>query len=290
MATWTRKESHISDPPILAFADNVSTPYSITLLDDKVNLDASGKRTFPAGMIICKIGSEYRLLPRGTTAAAITASSTTSFTVSPYQGFYAGDVLSSILPFTTVTAAGTYANTETATVTIDGRATVSTFTGTPTLTQVAAQIATDINNNDAVNQLVTAVASAAIVYIFGSNGTTLRTVTASETATAGTLTAGAAALVANAPVGTVQSVVQTTGNTGTITLTAVAGTTLPIGTAVGVLVDELYGIYPTSQDLTDLAEVCIAPIEEGKIWRGSLPHWDGDLARRLPNLLVRSKF
>lgn len=294
MSYWTRKTSHISDPAVIAFPDGVSTPYSITLADTGIPADLEGNKTFPAGMFIANAGGVDRLLPRATvTTNAIVASTTTALTLSPYMVFKTGDVIRVVEPYATVTLSGSIANTETVTVTINGVAIVYTASGSPTLAAAATAITALINTDSRTKGIVNAIADGAVIYIFAKNGISNYTLTAADTAASGTATASSATLLSNVSVGTVAAttVVQTSGNIGTVTLASAASVSLPVGAHIGVLVDEIYGVYPHSVDMSDKAAVDIAPVAAAHgVYKAALPYHDFDIERRLPELRIKESF
>lgn len=81
----------------------------------------------------------------------------------------AGGALSFEIPSAyggTVSLAGTPANGNTVTVTINGVATVYTVSGSPSLATVAAGIAAAINANGSINGLVNASSNGSVVYLY----------------------------------------------------------------------------------------------------------------------------
>lgn len=291
MGYWNQQSPYTIDKAIIAFADDISTPYSVTVNATDISADSASRKALPAGLFVAQVGNSVRFLPRGTVSAAFSTGAATGTVSTPANVFIPGDVLYIVQPYAAVTVAGTWATNDTATVTINGIA-VTVTAGSSTLATVASNIAAAINANAAASQIVTAVASAAKVYILANDGTSLYSIAAAET-TAGDGTAtvdGSATALAynNTAVGTVLTVA---ASTGVITLTGNAGVAVPVGLAVGVRVSQIFGVYPHSIDFTDQPTKDIAPVYSCRgVYKDALPYFDLTIAAALPNILFQSKF
>lgn len=140
MAYWNRQNSYQQDKPVVAFADNVSAPHSITLdaanvFPNYVTAGMNGRKSYPAGHFIYDAGSGiFRFLPRSVVGAtAFSTSSTAGSVATPYL-FKVGDVIttysiSSTSP--TFNALGTISaiNYETGAITLGANSVTAAATG-----------------------------------------------------------------------------------------------------------------------------------------------------------------
>lgn len=288
MAYWKRKGSVNVDKPVFAFAHGIETPHSVTIANTTVTADSDGNKVMSSGYYVSRIGTTFRLLPR--TKVATTAFGTGAATgkVNDYKPFVVGDVLRLLFPYATVTLAGTWGASETLTVSVAGVS--NTYVaGDTVLATIASNIAALINADPLMNSRVEAIASGAVIYLFAVDGISLHSLSVSETAASGTATASGSALAfASTAIGTILSIDPATNQ---ITLSANAGVAAPIGAVIGVVVDEVLGLYGKSLDLTDTPTVDIyAATAAVGVYKNVLPHVDGDLMRRLPKLTIAEKF
>lgn len=263
------------------------TSVNIGITNDYILPDANSEKNVPAGMFLAKVGNTVRHLPR---LSLTTATSTGAATVvgSPVVQFVAGDVLYAATPWAAVTLSATLAANDTATVTIAGHSVVSTAADT-NLTTFAALIATNINADPMVSQLVTAIASGASVFIF-SKTITKHSITVAETGAGLTFAVdgGLTALEIGTAVGTVSSIDVATN---TITLTGNAGVALPVGAKVGVPVNMIYGLDPMSHDLTDKPTYNLAIYTSSSgVKTDELPYIDHDVMSRFPKIIFQELF
>lgn len=230
--------SYLVEPDILAGVHGLRSPVHRTIdFINYVSPDSLGRKYLPAGMFYQDLGNGYaRPLPRAKVAADTTG--TAIIPVNFSQQFMIGDVLRSLVPSgkVTVTSSSTgWAVGDTITVTIAGQDFVYTVlagdiggTLTATNTTIAAAVAAMLNAQ--ASRLVTASATTNVVGIYSATGDD-HTLTASDTGTNGTVTAGGAVLVAGQAVGTVLTVDPTNK---TITLAANTAIALMAGQAIGV--------------------------------------------------------
>ena len=246
MVTWNQRAPYLTDKAILAFADGVQTPISVTVPDTFITAGESypGRKTVPAGLFVAEVNDVFRFLPRAKLLAGFAGA--ISFTASPSYVFAAGDVLFDLAPSNIITLGGTYVGGDIVTVTVDNlRQRIVTGAGVP-----VASVVTAINSG-ILSSLVTAFALNATQIRLTSNDFTARQalVVAIIASSAGTIAASSATfIVGNQPLGTVASV---TPSTDTITLTIASGLTLPAGTAIGIPTDSILGLYVHSIDFTD---------------------------------------
>jgi hypothetical protein len=152
----------------------------------------------------------------------------------------------------TATAAGTWAQNDTATTVINGHSVVATVTqATPTVTNVAADIVAAINGASSVNTLVYATNAAGVVTIYaiapGTAGNAI-TLTVSKSSTSGTYTAGGSTLAG----GVAESGVLIAPNDNSFS----SGTQLPTSSTTngaGVAVAAAGVGYPTNVAVANMA-------------------------------------
>jgi hypothetical protein len=249
------------------------TNLNITLDTSVIAADGNGRKKLPAHIIWGRYGSGYKPAPYAKVTAAFSTGAATG-TISPELAvlFKANDVLRTVAPSGTVTLAATWAANDIVNVVINGRTTTVTAAN-GVLADIAVQVAAAINANPLVNQLVVAIASGAVVFIYAENGITNYTLTTSVTVAGnGTAAASGAALASGAAIGTIQSVNYTTG---VITLTGNAGVAVPIGASIHVPADDLVGIYQFSTDMTNKPYMNFALITEcNGYYEQSVPQFD----------------
>ena len=285
--SYIKRESPIvQDLPILFNKDGAQYPRSVVVSATDVAADASGNKIIPAGSFVTKTGSVARFLARSTVTAAFTTGAATGTVAAPFNTFKVGDALYLVEPFTTVTIGGTFLSTERVKVTIGGYA-VTPVTGSTVNATIATTVAAAINADPNQSALVRAIASGAVIYLYGKDGVTAHTTTTaarnaadSGASAAGTSTAADATLVySNTALGTISSV----STAGVITLAANSAVAAPVGARVGVRFTELLGVFEHSIDFNTLPSKDIAPVFgcDTGIYTVNLPYVDEDIKRRL---------
>jgi hypothetical protein len=284
-----RRRRYRNDPAI--FADsNYTSGNNITIDGSGIQVNAtSTEKEVRAGMFVCKVGNDFRYLPR----TDVTAGATTSeavITVDIPEVFKVGDVLYPVELYALITLGGTIASTESMTITISG--VTNTFVSTSTsLDAMATGLVNAINNHPITKQLVRAVANASTIWIYGLDGISNYSVAVAENSASGTITittGGAALVVPNTAIGTISSINMTNDR---ITLTANAAIAVPVGMKIGVRIDDFYGLDVSSRNFTDFAIAEIATYECANAVRTQfLPYLDGDVRRRLPRMKFAEKF
>ena len=286
MSYIKRENPIVQDLPILFNKDGAQYPRSVVVSGADVAADANGNKIIPAGSFVTKTGSVARFLARSTVTVAFTTGAATGTVAAPFNTFKAGDALYLVEPFATVTIGGTYLATERVKVTIGGYA-VTPVTGSTVNATIASTVAAAINADPNQSVLVKAIASGAVIYIYGKDGVTAHTLTTaarnaadSGASAAGTSTASDANLVySNTALGTISSV----STAGVITLGANSAVAAPIGARVGVRFGELLGVFEHSIDFNTLPSKDIAPVFgcDTGIYTVNLPYVDEDIKRRL---------
>jgi hypothetical protein len=257
---------------------------SATVQNTYISLNTEARKQVPAGLFVAQVGNVLRFLPR-TKLTAVTATGAATVTASPTNIFVAGDVLTVVEPYSTLTIT-TVTVAQTVTVTVEGLTATATAT-TNNTTTTASEVATAINATAGLSDLVRAASITNKVFIFAVDGLTNRAITTAGTVTSAALSS--ATLVPNATaVGTIAFIDYTTG---VITLTGNASVALPIGTNIGVRVNAIVGLHVHAVDYTvatakDLALYTIA----NGVRIQYLPYFDGDIARRFPGINFAYKF
>lgn len=283
---YIKQKKYPTPKALFAYSSGNECTRNATLTGDFIQPDADGDKVVPQGMFLSLVGTDYRYLPRTTTTAAITASSTTSFTATPVFQLKANDVLYVVEPFAAITISA-IASSQTLTVTVAGRSRVVT-SATATAATFAIAVAADLNTAPYLKDLVYACAAGAKVYLFAKDGRTEYTLAIATTGTAAIDGSVTKLTVNNTAVGTVLSV---NVATSTVTLTAAAGVTLPIGAHIGVLVNEIIGIDECQRDFTDQVRQNVGVYTESQgVRQQFVPYLDGDVQSALPGLVFGTKF
>jgi hypothetical protein len=283
-------------PQVLARGEGLRSPRSFLIDRTKVaswaGVEGRIQRLVAPGIFMGATSDpgKVRPLPRTLLAAALVASTTTTFAVSPKTArhFVAGDILTALAPFAVITVTGTWAAADTAQVTIGGRATTATAADAVNA-NIAILIAAAINADPILNKMVKAIAAGATVIIYALDMRSTYPISTAETA-AGSLpiTGSLTALAAGASVGAVVSVDPLTE---TITLAAASATSLPVGVPIGVATcspadanGEGYGMLSPKNpvDLEWGTDDIYGLFIGATVYKDRLPYWDGELAALFP--------
>ena len=283
MPYFNQSQTFNTDKAILAFTEGNIANISVTIDNTYVGLNSELRRVVPEGLFVAEVGNVNRFLPRAKVTQAISASATT-FKMSPYNIFVPGDILFVNDPYSILTVAASSA-TQTQVITVNGRSATATVTTSDTTTS-ATEIAAAINSAAYLNQMVYAISDASAVYIFSKNGITNIPITESGTVTA---TLSSAILATNnTAIGTISNIDPVTG---TITLAANASVALPIGTGIGVPVNNILGLHVHSVDFTlATAKSCALYTQAAGVRTQYLPYFDGLIKDLFPKMLFDSKF
>lgn len=98
MAYWNRQKIYSVDKPVVAFADGVATPHSVTLdaanfFPNYTEADNAGKKVYAGGHFICLTGGAYRFLPRSVVGSTAFATGNANGSVTLPYLYKVGDVL-----------------------------------------------------------------------------------------------------------------------------------------------------------------------------------------------------
>lgn len=284
---YIQRRNYTNEKQIFNFATGNEVTSNVGVTSDYITPDSDGNKLISAGSFVASVNGVNRFLPRAKVTTAFSTGSATGV-VSPSQVFVAGDVLYVVEPQATVTIGGTVAVNDTATITIDNKSITVTAT-TTTLADLIASTVTAINSNYTTKDIVNAISSGGVIYLYAKDGISPYSIAVTKSGTNLTIaTGGSATKFAYASVGTISAVAP---STGTITLTGNSSSVVPVGANVGVRVDTVYGLdnhdrefnFETSQHLA------VYGISDGVV-ENFLPYIDGDLKRRFPRMNFSTKF
>lgn len=283
---YINKKYYSVEKDIFVYSTQNDANRSATVENTYIQTNAEGNKSVSEGMFVARVGSTFRYLPRFTLTTA-TATNSTAVVGTPVNVIAAGDVLRCVEPYAVVNLGGTVTAGDTVTVTVAGNAVVSTAV-TTVLADLATLVATNINADPNLSQLAKAIATGANVYVFSKDGLTNHSIAVAKTGTTTVAIAGSATTLSfAAALGTVGSVNLATN---TITLTGNAAAVLPIGAHVGVAVDEVLGVDARSRDFTtETTQIFGVYNVSSGVRESYLPYVDGDVKRRLPQLLFVNK-
>lgn len=283
MSYFNRYRQYESEGQVFHVPHGIRTPRSAKLLKKFVSINKTSNFELPAGMFIAKTKdatgeSVFRPLPHAIVTTAATTSSPRFKVKMPYM-FVAGDVLNIIEPFATITVASTALGTLTA----GGQV----YTYTPTGASTAAEAATkwvEYLNNTALANDYRFVANGAIITVFENN----LNKTSTLTPTGGLGTTAATTALNTTAVGTVASI---DPETEEVVLAANAAVAVPVGYAVGVKVDDIYGVYGHAIVFNDYRQnMDIAVAHECCLKLSVLPFWANYIKNYLPRVEARDKY
>lgn len=284
---FINRRNFSEEKQIFWFAEGNVTTKNVAVTNEFLSPDAEGLKLVNAGMFVADVAGDIRFLPRLTLTAA-TSTGSKSVVGTPVVPFVAGDVLYVVEPQATVTIGGTVAEGDVVTITINGIPVTATA-ATTTLADLVALAAANINSNTQVKDLVKAIVSGGVIYLYAIDGVSTYSIAVAETSSAVTIAVGGSAtqFAYGAAIGTVASV---SVATNTITLEANASAVVPIGAHLGVRVNSVLGLdnhqrefnYETTQNFGLFTE-------SNGVKENLLPYVDGDLKRRFSKLTFAAK-
>lgn len=280
MAYWNHQTPYVVNKPVFK-SHKMHSTVSVRVSRDDISRDATGKYSIPPGVFLARVNGVDRPLARDyTTAAATTAQ--TFLAVSHPELFKAGDLVYHQESTNTITIGGTWVAGDTLTVQINTNFITFTVTQT-TAAGVAAEFTTYLNESlFAQQQILRATVSGAVISLFTSGAATL---VVSETSTAGTIAAGAGSFVTTYPlIGTIASV---DSDASRLVFTSTLAINVPVGAAVGVRPEYVYGLtsQPISLDDGRLVQN-IGVYNEADVYHVGLVYWDNLLKEQFPQLTV----
>jgi len=281
--------SYEGDIHVLATEQGLRSPRMLTIDLTAMDFDADGNKLLRSGQIIVKLASGLGAPYKASKLGVATATNSAALTPSQTGLFRVGDALVVAAPHASVTFALTWANGDTAEVTIDGTPYEYTVADYSTLAALATTYAAGFNASDA-GAKATAIASGATVHFFGKAGGASIAV-ASLTAGDGTLTVtgSATALESGKTVGTVSSIAED----GVITLGANAAIALPSESPIKALNQgQIYGMVLTPHIIASQTNALaalsndVACYTSASVYGARLPYWDAACAAALPEITL----
>lgn len=282
---------------IFASSEGMLSPKMFTFDPTYITADDDNTKVIHPGLFGAKMANgKARLLPRAK-LGSVTISSTAIVlnSVELAKTFVVGDVLHALPPYQTLTFALTWADADTATVTLNGVSYTYPVTGYSSLSGLATAFAAYLNADSQFSAIATAIANAAVVYVYANDMKTLYAISvSSNTAGDGTLTAGASALaVNNTAIGTITTAgVDVTDKTLTLASTA-AVTGLPIGMPIGVRSGyEIVGVIGKPHDFTATrvhpgdGSYELGVFDAASVYEDRLPYLDGEIKAKFPQLIL----
>lgn len=267
---------------VLTTLEGVRSPRMLTMDLTSIDADANGKKYIKPGTIAVKkangLGAPLKV---SKLAAAITTSSTEA-TVTDSALFKAGDALVIPSPYARLAFAATWANGDTATLTLGGQSARHTTASFTTLTALATAAAATFTAS--LGQKATFIADGAFVHIFGGDFSTIAV--ASTVAGNGTfaISDSVTTLQGGVTVETIDSINRTTN---VITLAGAADRSLPANAPLGVMAstDVIYGLMPSFIDLDETSND-VAIFTSCTVYGDRLPYWDSYIAKLLPEITL----
>ena len=260
-----------------------------TIDETFIQSDVNNNQLLPSGAALAGVhGSDfYRWLPRAHVDTEVSTSDTV-VGLDNAQPFVAGDTLAIIAPSAQINLALTWANSDTADITVDGQTVTHTVSGFTSLTALAVAIADQINADPTLSRKVKALPEAQRIHLYALDFLSTYPIVVSEV-TAGTGTIDVedspTNLQPNRSIGAV-SIVSAASTTQSITLTANSALRLPIGMPIG---DPAYkpfqGLNNSEHDLEE-GTGSISTVTEGATFASRMPYWDGQLASLFRRITV----
>lgn len=286
--------SEILYPPVLARPDGLKSPRSRAIdpafVQTLTGPDGIVQRIIPPGCFMASIpgSTKLRPLPRTRLTAEITTSST-ALAVSPktarlFRSVGIPDVLTVAVPYARADFAGTWANNDTATMTVANRSVTHTVSNFTTLTALAVAAAATYNASPLFAGVAEFYAENQYIHVISDNGNHSTISVAKSAAGTFTLNGSVTSLVSGVAVGTVQAV---DTNTHTITLAAASTSRLAAGVPIGAAAysptdayGQGWGLVSPNQpvDLEWEPKNEYGLFISGTFYRDRLPYWDGQLA------------
>jgi hypothetical protein len=272
MSFYSTQGTFKSDKPILAFAEGYRAVASAQVGNQYISPDKEFKRVLIAGSFIARVGSTFRPLPRGTVTVASSTSSPRFKVKHPYY-FVAGDSLSIVEPYATLTVASTALGY----VSVNGKVFSFTPTGVATASEAAIALAAYFNSVSQLSSLLRFVPVAATILVFSKDGFTNYEITPGGSM-------GTTAVTTALNTTSVGTVLKIDTDTEEVVLTTNAGLVASIGVNIGVAVDEVLGFTTTTFDFTSFRQNYDFGLgTAGKLWKQNLVYWD-DTINKEPSL------
>lgn len=273
---FARYGSTNAEKAIIAYPRNIRVPYHVAMTGKYISPNKEGRKALEEGHFVSKKNGVYRFLPRS--RVTVSPSGARFKVKNPYV-FFPGDILQVTQPVAVLAVSGVGQ----AGITINQNRTFTYIpVGAANATEAASMIAKYFNSLPDISDVLELISLGANIYFYSPLAIPPVTFTPS-----GTLGTTVTTTVLNTvPIGTVQAI---DIETEELILGGNAAGTLPIGSVVGVAQDEILGIFPHSVDYTSggITGNTIGIIDEAKIYKLALPHWDNSITYECPRLHIR---
>lgn len=272
---------------VAATAEGLRSPRMLTVDTTKVALDSNNQKILPPGTIMVKRADGLGVPLARTLTAEPVDTSEAAIDVSDAGHFAAGDVIIVPVPYASITFGGTYANNDTATLTISGQSAIHTALTAHlgSLTDLAAAAKATFEGR--LGHLISILQDGATLYILSKTGQN-HTIAVAETAAAGTLTIGGSvtSLQSNTLVGTIAANgVNNVSTPEVLTLASNSAVALPIGMPIGVGGGVIWGMTLRAIDLLETSDD-VACYTSGSVYGDRLPYWDASVQAALPEITL----
>lgn len=268
---FVRYGSTEAEKAIIAYPRNVRVPYHVYMTGKHISPNKEGRRALVEGHFVSKKDGVHRFLPR---SRVTTTPSGNRFKVKNPYIFVPGETLYILNPRVEI---GIF-DTGEVVLTLDNQTTKYTPVGAANTVEAATMIANYFNSLPEIAKSLEFVSSDGKLYV--SSPTNRDDVTFNFKGTNMTTTP------INTPIGTIQAIdIETEEFIFAANVTA----NLPINTVIGIPQDEVLGIYTHSVDYTagGITSQHIGVIDEAKVYKLALPHYDNSLVYECPRLHVR---
>jgi len=272
---FVRYGSTEAEKAIIAYPRNIRVPYHVYMTGKHISPNKEGRRALEEGHFVSKKDGVHRFLPRS--RVTTTPSGNRLKVKNPYV-FVPGDTLQILNPRTELTAF----NVGEATLILNNKTIKYTPVGAANTVEAANMIAIYFNSLPELAMYLEFIPSGDKLFVYSPIGQPPVTFTHSGSIGGATVTTAPE----TTPIGTIQAIDIETEEF--ILGSNVVGT-LPINSIVGVPQDEVLGVYTHSVDYTagGITSQHIGVIDEAKIYKLALPHYDNSLVYECPRLHAR---
>jgi len=273
---FARYGSTTAEKAIIAYPRNIRVPYHVAMTGKHISPNKEGRKALEEGHFVSKKDGVHRFLPRS--KVTVSPSGSRLKVKNPYV-FVQGDMLQISQPMAVLAVSGVAE----AGLTINETKTFKyTPVGAANATEAASMIAKYFNMLPDISSVLELIPMGANIYFYSPSA--IPPVTFTPSGTLGTTPT--TTVLTTAPIGTIQAI---DNETEEIILGGAASGTLPVGSVVGVPQDEVLGIFPHSVDYTSggITGNTIGVIDEAKIYKLALPHWDNSITYECPRLHIR---
>lgn len=272
---FARYGSTKAEKAIIAYPRNIRVPYHVAMTGRHISTNKQGRKALEEGHFVSKKDGVHRFLPRSRVIAPVSANRIK--VKNPYI-FVQGDTLQILSPRTEL---GVF-NVGEAIITLNNKTIRYTPVGAANSVEAATMLANYFNSLTDLTEYLEFIPSADKLFLYSPAGQPSVTFTHSGSIGAGTATTAPE----NTPIGTVQAVDMETEE---LILGSNAVGILPVNSVIGVLQDEILGVFPHSVDYTPggITGNTIGVIDEAKLYKFALPHWDNSITYECPRLHIR---